>query len=166
MLAVLVATSAGARELAFTAALSGDRMPTMTGSKALGQARVLVNTETQRVDVSLDVTGLKLEDLWKNLVPAPMGPIHLHIYGSHDHSNPDSAALVFPLPYGPGYAATATGFHAEEKALPYAEGARRVNSRASFDDFVSSPEAGRIVLNIHTNKFTEGEISGDVIPAA
>lgn len=166
ILAGLAATPVAARELAFTAALRGDRMPTMTGSKATGQARIVVNTDTQAVDVSMTVDGLKVQSLWKTLVPTPMGPIHLHVYGSHDHSNPDSAALLFPAPYGAAYADTATGFRVEMKAAPYADGAARVNSRATFADFIGAMQAGRIVLNIHTNQFTDGEISGDVVPAA
>jgi hypothetical protein len=39
-----------------------------------------------------------------------------------------------------------------------------VNIQASFEDFVGSLESGRIVLNVHTNRFADGEISGDVVP--
>jgi hypothetical protein len=138
----------------------------MTGSKATGQAKIAVDTDAQTVSVSLDVAGLKTEDLWANLAKTPMGPIHLHIYGGHDHSAQADSALMFPLPYGPAYAPTAKGFHVEMKDTPYAQGAKAVNSRASFDDFVASLQAGRIVLNIHTNAHTDGEISGDVVPAA
>ena len=161
----LLAASAEAKELRFKASLAGDRAPTATGSRATGQALIAVDTDRQTVDLTLDVHGLSTDDLWASLLKTPMGPIHLHVYGGHDHSNPDSAQLMFPAPYGPAYTGTSGGFHVSIKAEPYAEGAKRVNSQASFDEFVSSLQTGRIVINIHTNRFTDGEISGDVLPA-
>jgi hypothetical protein len=165
-LALLLTAPAEAKELKFTAALAGDKAPTLTGSKATGQALIVVDTERQTVGMTLDVKGLGVDGLWTSLLKAPMGPIHLHVYGSHDHTNPDSAQLMFPAPYGPGYEATTAGFRVEMKNIAYVTGARLVNSKASFDEFVGALESGRIVLNIHTNRFTDGEISGDVIPAA
>ena len=162
----LAATSAEAKDLDFTAALRGDMAPTVTGSKATGQARIRVDTDARTVDLTLDVQGLAVDQLWTSLLKTPMGPIHLHVYGTHQHGVADSAQLMFPAPYGPGYAATPAGFRVEMKHVPYADGARLVNSAASFDDFVSALQGGRIVLNIHTNRFTDGEISGDVAPAA
>lgn len=164
-LAMLAAAPAAGKELQFTAALSGKAMSTMTGSQATGQAKILVDTDTQTVSVSLEVAGLKTDDLWANLAKTPMGPIHLHIYGGHDHSAAADSALLFPLPMGPTYAATAKGFHVEIKDAPYAANAKAVNSKATFDEFVNSLEAGRIVVNIHTDKNNDGEISGDVVPA-
>ena len=162
--AALVAGPAMATALTFTAALSGNTMSTMTGSKAVGQATISVDTDTQTVNVSLDVVGLRTEDLWTNLAASPMGAIHLHIYGGHDHSAAADSALLFPLPMGPTYAATPKGFHVEIKNAPYAPAARTVNSKATFDEFVASLQAGRIVMNIHTNQHNDGEISGDVVP--
>lgn len=166
VLTILAATPVAAKELAFTAALSGASTSTMTGSKATGQAKILVNTDAQTVDVALNVEGLKIEDLWTNLLHSPMGAIHLHVYGSHDHGGGVESALMFPLPYGPNYVATAKGFKVDMKAEPYAVGAKLVNSKASFDEFVSSLSTGRIVVNIHTNTKNDGEISGDVVPVA
>jgi len=163
---VLAAEPAAAKDLRFAAALSGNTMSTMTGSKATGQAKISVNTDTQTVDVSLDVEGLKTEDLWTNLAKSPLGAIHLHIYGGHDHSAAADSALLFPLPMGPTYSATAKGFHVEVKDAPYAAAAKTVNSKATFDEFVESLQAGRIVMNIHTNRNNDGEISGDVSPVA
>jgi len=163
--AVLLAGPAAAKELRFAAALSGNSMSTMTGSKATGQAKISVNTDTQTVNVSLDVEGLKTEDLWTNLAKSPMGAIHLHIYGGHDHSAAQDSALLFPLPMGPTYSATPKGFHVEIKDAPYATAAKTVNSKATFDEFVASLQGGRIVMNVHTNSHNDGEISGDVTPA-
>lgn len=165
VVAVLAAAPALAKDLRFAATLSGNTMSTMTGSKATGQAKILVNTDTQTVDVSLDVQGLKTDDLWTNLAKSPMGAIHLHIYGGHDHSAAADSALLFPLPMGPTYSATAKGFHVEIKDAPYGVAAKTVNSKATFDEFVGSLQAGRIVMNVHTNSHNDGEISGDVTPA-
>ncbi|WP_372782465.1 CHRD domain-containing protein [Phenylobacterium sp.] len=165
-MAVLAAGSVQAKELAFKANLSGATPSTTTGSKATGEAKIRVNTDARTVDVALTVEGLKIEDLWTNLLHSPMGAIHLHVYGSHDHGGAADSALMFPLPYGPNYVATAKGFKVDMKAEPYAEGAKLVNSKASFDEFVAALSGGRIVVNIHTNTKTDGEISGDVVPAA
>ena len=162
----LAAGPAAARELAFKANLSGTTASTATGSKATGEARIRVNTDAQTVDVTLNVEGLRIEDLWTNLLHSPMGAIHLHVYGSRDHGGAADSALMFPLPYGPNYVATPKGFRVEMKAEPYAAGAKLVNSKASFDEFVAALSGGRIVVNIHTNARTDGEISGDVAPAA
>jgi len=165
VLALLAAAPASARTLTFTAALSGDKAPTVTGSKATGQALIQVDTEMQTVGVNLDVKGLTVEKLSRGLRGAPMGPIHLHIYGGHSHGANDDAALVFPLPYGPTYSPTPEGFKVSAPAVPYATGARLVNTKATFDEFVASLQTGRIVMNIHTNVQPDGEISGDVVPA-
>jgi hypothetical protein len=163
--ATLAVGPAMAKELKFTAALSGATASTSTGSKATGAAKILVNTDAQTVDVMLNVEGLKIEDLWTNLLHSPMGAIHLHIYASKDHGGGQDSALMFPLPYGPNYVATPKGFKVDMKGEPYATGAKLVNSKASFDDFVAALSNGRIVVNIHTNNKTDGEISGDVTPA-
>ena len=163
-LALVLALPAEAKELKFKADLSGATASTSTGSKATGQARIAVDTEAQTVDVALSVEGLKIEDLWTNLLHSPMGAIHLHVYGGHDHGGAMDSALMFPLPYGANYVATPKGFKVEMKAEPYAEGAKLVNSKASFDEFVAALANGRIVVNIHTNAKTDGEISGDVVP--
>jgi hypothetical protein len=159
-----LAGPAAAKELAFKASLSGAAPSTTTGSKATGEAKIRVNTDTQTVDVALNVEGLKIEDLWTNLLHSPMGAIHLHVYGSKDHGGGSDSALMFPLPFGPNYVATPKGFKVEMKAEPYAQGAKLVNSKASFDEFVAALAGGRIVVNIHTNAKTDGEISGDVVP--
>ncbi|MBS0411016.1 MAG: CHRD domain-containing protein [Proteobacteria bacterium] len=164
---VLAAGSAAqAKVLAFTAALSGHAAPTDTGSDATGQANIRVDTDAKTVDVTLDVQGIAEDELWSQLAKSPMGPIHLHRYGSHDHTDPSSASLLFPLPMGPAYSPTAKGFHVDLKGYAYAAGAAALHSDASFDDFVSAMQNGQVVLNIHTNAEHDGEISGEVVPAA
>jgi hypothetical protein len=46
----------------------------------------------------------------------------------------------------------------------YAAGAKLLNSGETFDEFVNGLNAGRIILNVHTDKFPDGEISGKVMP--
>jgi hypothetical protein len=164
-LALFAAAPAQAKQLAFTADLSGDKAPTNTGSKATGSAQILLDTDHQTVDMTLDVKGLKIADLWNKLMLAPVGPIHLHKYGSRDRSDPNSSSLAMPVPFGLDYVATEDGFRVVVKNYPYARGAETVKSGLSFADFVTSLENGEIVLNIHTNAKTDGEISGEVVPA-
>jgi len=166
--ALLMAASpaAQAKVLAFTAALGGHAAPTDTGSDATGQASIRVDTDARTVDLTLDVQGIAEDELWSRLAASPMGPIHLHRYGSHDHSDPNSASLLFPVPMGPAYSATARGFHVSLKGYAYASGAATLHSDASFDDFVAAMQNGQVVLNIHTNAEHDGEISGEVVPSA
>lgn len=171
MIAALTAFPAGlsampvvTKERVFVTTLTAAEAPTIKDSKATGEARLVLNTETKTVDITLDVTGLTTDNLWDRLVAAPVGPIHFHAYG-HDHSDPNSASLALPVPYGPTYTATAKGFRVVVKGYPYAEGAALVKSATSFDDFVASLEHGSIVMNIHTDRATDGEISGTMKPA-
>ena len=59
----VVAPALGA-EVVFTAALRGDKEPTNTGSKASGDAKIVVDTATQTVDVDLKVTGIRFADFY------------------------------------------------------------------------------------------------------
>ncbi|MGA0601643.1 CHRD domain-containing protein [Caulobacter sp. KR2-114] len=160
-----LAGPAAARQLAFTATLDGQHAPTDTGSDATGQARIVVDTDTRTVDLTLDVQGIAIDELWSRLAASPMGPIHLHRYGSHDRSEAASVALVLPVPMGPAYSPTPHGFHVAMQAYPYAAGAALLKSGVSFDDFLASMQGGQVVLNIHTNAEHDGEISGEVVPA-
>lgn len=169
-LAALVATLAGApaaaKELVFTTTMTGDQAPTVKDSKATGRARMVVDTERRTVDLTLDVDGLTIGQLWDRLVAAPVGPIHLHAYG-HDHSGEGaSVTLALPVVFGPNYTATPKGFRVTLKGYDYAQGAALVKSTTSFDGFVASLSAGLIVLNIHTDRAHDGEISGTMKPAA
>jgi hypothetical protein len=159
------AAPAQAERLAFTADLAGDKPPTATGSKAVGHAQILVDTDAQTVDMVLDVKGMKVDELWAQLVKAPIGPVHLHRYGTHEHPDPNSSELAFPFPYGASYQPTAAGFRVEAKGYRYDLSAASVNSKVSFEEFVASMQRGDVVLNIHSNANKDGEISGVVAPA-
>jgi hypothetical protein len=162
LLSACATAAPSAHESAYHAVLGGDTPSTRTGSKATGEAHVTVDRQAQTIDITLNVTGITIDQLWDNLVAAPVGPIHLHIYASHDHSASDTSALLLPVPFGAPYAPTVDGFTVTVKEYPYAQGAALLKSDKSFADFVAALDNGLVVMNIHTDAFQPGEISGDV----
>lgn len=157
--AIIAATPAAAKTLTFRATLSGIAPPTTTGSPARGKAVIKVDTSSKRVSVDLDVTGITIDQLADGLVAKPIGPIHFHVYRTAD-----DVELILPLPYGPDYRTTSKGFRVTMRGYDYAAGAKLINSGADFDEFVNGLRGQRIVLNVHTDKFPNGEISGTVMP--
>lgn len=156
---VAIASPVFAKTLTFRATLTGTSAPTMTGSPARGTATIKVDTDKKRVSVDLDVTGVTLDQLADALVAKPIGPVHFHEY-----RGPDDVDLVLPLPYGPDYRATKNGFHVTMRDYDYDAGAKLVNTGTTFEEFVNGLRGGRIVLNVHTDKFPDGEISGKAMP--
>jgi hypothetical protein len=152
---------ASAEILKFHAKLDGQYGPSPTGSPASGRAAVRVDTATHRVSVDLDVTGVTVDELWDKLVAAPIGPIHFHKYATAAGGD---SVLALPLPFGPDYHATKRGLRVKMKNYDYVAGAALLKSTLSFDDFVAGMKTGLIVLNIHTDKYNPGEISGLVVP--
>jgi hypothetical protein len=159
---LLAATSGTAETRRYHVRLDGASMLTPTGSSATGTAKVVVDTERQRVSVDLRINGIATDDLWKTLVAKPIGPVHFHKYGSHVH-HADDVVLILPLPYGPTYHPTAHGFRVVMKDYDYAAGAKLLGSLAPFADFVSAMDEGKVVLNVHTETFHDGEIAGLVV---
>jgi hypothetical protein len=158
---LLAASPAFAAERTFSAKLSGDVETSKTGSKATGTARIVVDTDKKTVDMTIEFTGLKIADLSDGLVARPMGPIHLHNYLPNDE-----VVLVLPAPFGPGYVDTSTGFKVTMTDYSYAAGAELLKSNLSFDAFLAAMASGSVVLNVHTDKFGSGEISGTVVAVA
>ncbi len=148
---------AHAEVLKFHAVLDGRYGAEPTGSAATGRAKIRIDTRTRLVSVDLDVQGITVDDLWDKLVAAPIGPIHFHKYATAAGGD---SVLALPLPYGPNYRATPKGLHVTMKDYDYAAGAALLKSTLSFDDFVKSMKGGLIVLNVHSDKFNPGEISG------
>lgn len=159
--ATAVATPAQAKMLKFHAVLDGKYGAEPSGSAATGRAKVRVDTATRRVSVDLDVTGITVDQLWDRLVAAPIGPIHFHKYATAAGGD---SVLALPLPFGPDYRSTKRGLHVAMTGYDYVAGAALLKSTLSFDDFVAGMKSGLIVLNIHTDKFNPGEISGLVVP--
>jgi methyl coenzyme M reductase alpha subunit len=156
-----VPAAGSAEVLKFHVALDGKSGPEPTGSPATGSAKVRVDTVTHRVSVDLDVSGITIDDLWDKLVAAPVGPIHFHKYATAAGGD---SVLALPLPYGPDYHAEKWGLKVRMKNYDYVAGAALVKSTLSFDDFVAGMKSGLIVLNVHTDQFNPGEISGLVVP--
>lgn len=159
--AALCATPVAAAELNYAATLDGVTAPTNTGSLATGTARVSVNTETQTVSVQMQIHGVTLDQLWDHVIHAGMGPVHLHLYASDG-----DISLLMPFPYGATYAATPDGFTLSVADYSYATGAALLQSDMSFDTFVRTLGSEFVYLNIHTDAFQDGEISGRLAPAA
>src|SRR5438067_9194460 len=93
--------------LYFHAALDGKYGDAPTGSTATGRARITVDTKLRKVSVDLKVYGITVDHLWKKLVAAPIGPIHLHKYA---RAGAGPSVLVLPIPYGADYHAERRGF--------------------------------------------------------
>jgi CHRD domain len=158
--AALFATPAAAAELSYTATLDGVTAPTNTGSLATGTARVSVNTEAQTVSVHMQIHGVTLDQLWDHVIHAGMGPVHLHLYAADG-----DISLLVPFPYGATYAGAPDGFTLSVENYSYAEGAALLQSDMSFETFVSTLGSEFVYLNIHTDAFQDGEISGRLAPA-
>jgi len=150
-------TPAWAADQTFLAFLHGDSPTTNTGSTAQGEAKLVVHDATQTVDLELTVHGIAMNALSEHLSHAPVGPVHLHIYAANGDSS-----LLLPFPMGANYAAVNDGFVLTVKNYPYADGAKIIASDITFDAFVKALQSGAVVLNIHTQKFADGEISGKV----
>jgi hypothetical protein len=151
---------AAAEILTFHVALDGKSGPEPTGSAATGKAKVRVDTVRHTVWVDLTVDGITIDNLWDKLVAAPIGPIHFHKYASAADSN---SVLALPLPFGADYHATSRGLHVQMRDYDYVTGAALLKSTLTFDDFVAAMKGGLVVLNVHTDKFNPGEISGTVV---
>lgn len=158
--AAATAAPAMAHTMSYTAALSGHTETSNTGSKATAFARISADTHHQTINLQIIVTGLKIADLKDSLRGAPMGPIHLHNYLPNG-----DVVLVLPAPFGPSYRDTASGFTVTINDADYTASAKLVNSRLPFADFLKAMDSGKVVLNIHTNQFGDGEISGKVVSA-
>ncbi len=160
---IVIPATSYAKQISFAAALSGNSASAHTGSAATATAVINVDPAAQTVSVQLKVVGIPLGGLWDDLVAAPIGPVHLHQYAGADLSDPNASVLAFPVPFGASYTATADGFSVDTGARSYAEGMATLGSKASFDQFMTALDRGMIVLNIHTDAFNGGEISGPVV---
>lgn len=153
-LAACAFTPAQATQIHYTTTLNGHQEPTNTGSAATGTARIDIDTATQTIDAQIEIHGLQMAALSAHLSHAPMGPMHLHRYQG------DDVTLILPFPMGATYVETADGFTVTLRHYPYANGAAIVQSGLSFDQFLAALDHDSIFLNIHTERFGEGEISG------
>lgn len=156
---VVSAAPAQAEILTFHVALDGRYGSAPTGSAATGNAQIRVDSERRTISLDLTVDGITPDALWDKLVAAPIGPVHLHRYATVAGGD---SVLVVPFPFGPDYQAAGNGMRVTAKDYDYAAGAALLRSGLSFEDFVAAMRGGLIVLNIHTDAFNPGEISGRV----
>jgi hypothetical protein len=163
---ILIALAAGlgavpaqAEILTFQAKLDGKYGDAPTGSAATGSARIKVDTERRRVSVDMVVDGITTEALWDKLVAGPIGPIHFHKYATPAGGD---SVLVLPVAFGPGYTSTKGGMRVAMKDYDYSAGAALLKSTLTFDEFVAAMRGGLVILNVHTDAFNPGEISGRV----
>jgi hypothetical protein len=156
-LAAFFAAPAQAADLTYTASMAGNQYPTTTGSAATGTATLLVHPDTQTIDARIAITGIRMDDLAHHLAHSRMGPIHLHRYAADG-----DVTLILPFPLGATYAETADGFTVTMTGYAYADGAAAVRSALSFEAFLAALASDPIYLNVHTNAFGDGEISGPV----
>ena len=158
-MAAIGAAPAKGEILTFHATLDGKYGSEPTGSAATGQAEIKVDRERQTISVDLAVDGITPDALWDKLVAAPIGPVHLHKYATAAGGD---SVLVVPLPYGSNYQAVKNGMRVRTSNYDYAAGAALLKSTLTFDEFVAAMREGLIALNIHTDAFNPGEISGRV----
>lgn len=157
VISALAAAPALAEHVTFSVNLASQDDTAATKSKATGKASILVDSDKQTIDLKIDIKGMKTADLASGLSRKPIGPIHLHNYLTNG-----DVVLVLPVPFGPSYADTPAGFSVNVKAEPYAENAAKVQSKLTFAEFLAAMNSGSVVLNVHTNAFGDGEISGKV----
>lgn len=161
MLAALAFVApAQAAQITYHATLSGARDPTNTGSAATGAGTVVVDTDAQTIDATIEIHGITFAELSQHLAHSRMGPIHLHQY----HANGD-VDLIVPFPFGDSYAETADGFTVTVHNYRYADGQTALGANIPFESFLASLADGKILLNIHTQRFGDGEISGYLVPS-
>lgn len=153
------ARGAAASSIVYRVILSGKAEDPATPSAATGQARISVDLRQKRVSLQLTVRGIRIADLRQDLLRSRMGPIHLHQYIKRADGTQE-VVLVLPVPYSDTYRETKDGFVVALKSIDYVEGAKLLNSPVSFDDFVMAMGSGNVLLNIHTTRYPDGEISG------
>lgn len=153
------AKGAAAASIVYRANLSGKAADPATLSAATGQARIRIDLRQKRISLQLTVRGIRIADLRQDLLRSRMGPIHLHQYIKRADGTRE-VVLVLPVPYGDSYHETKDGFVVALKSIDYVEGAKVLNSPVGFDDFVTAMGSGNVLLNVHTTRYPDGEISG------
>ncbi len=144
-----------APNICLAAKLDGKNEYSPTGSIATGKAFVAIDVAAQSVTLSVKIDGIETADLADSLVAAPIGPVHIHQYASDTVS-----ALALTFPYGAQYQTRNGGFDLIAQGTDFAERRKLADPAMTFDAFVAAAKAEKLVLNVHTDKFGAGEISG------
>ncbi|WP_370541666.1 CHRD domain-containing protein [Actibacterium sp. 188UL27-1] len=140
--------------------LSRDQEVPLVVTDAHGTATLTVDQAAATLDFSLDVIGIDLDGLFDTLVEAPVGPVHLH--NAPAGSN---GPIMVPLALDTDtYNDTEDGFGLNVVNLAYGDAAALAGCDLSFGDFVSLLQGSAVYINIHTDAFASGELSGRVSP--
>ncbi len=142
---MLCATLASAEQFQFEVSMTGDQVPTPTGSAAVGTMSVFYDTDTNFMVVDGSVTELSLGDL----NPVAQGsPFHLH-FGGPGETGAIAVILgtlnAWVEPGGAGIFVTVS----PPVVVP--------------EDVEDDLLAGLTYLNLHTFAFPNGEIRGDIM---
>lgn len=155
-LAMVAALPAAARTETFRGTLGGTKPPAMTHSPASGRAEVKVDLDRHRVSLDLEVTGITLAQLTAALKDQPAGPVQFRqVHG------PGDTDIALGVPFGTAYRATKDGFRVSLRDYDYDAGRKAVSADLSVEDFATAMRAGRIFLDVCTERFPNGEISGE-----
>ena len=158
--ALMSGSLASASVLTYVSTLTDDQeAPAPTGSSAIGEAILTLDTVAETLAVDLTVTGISVDGLWETLVAAPVGPIHLH-----NAPVGVNGPIAVPFPFGGTYSDTAAGFDLNVPTTSYSTLASIAGSPLSFSQFLAELDAGNIYFNVHTDAFNGGEIRGLVTP--
>lgn len=155
-LAMVVALPAAARTETFRGTLGGTKPPAMTHSPASGRAEVKVDLDKHRVSLDLEVTGITLAQLASTLKDQPAGPVQFHqVHG------PGDVEIAMGVPFGASYRPTKDGFRVVLRDYDYDAGRKAVGGFLSIEEFATALRAGNVFLDVRTEKFPGGEISGE-----
>ena len=156
----LVAGTAPAATLSYTAVLTGAQENPPVATSATGTATFTVDSVTRALGLSLDVTGISLAQLLDRLVAAPGGPVHLH-----NAPRGSNGPIVIPFAFDTAtYADTATGFALNVSGYSFSDAVALSNSAETFDAFVAGLNAGSYYVNVHTDLAPGGEVRGQLAP--
>lgn len=142
----LVAGSAEAQTLAFTAHLSGANETPGVVTGAGGTATVTLNAATRTVTYRIDVYNM----------PSGTTAAHFHV-GGPGVAGPIVVNFPVAVNISNDYAITGTATAAD--LVP-----RQPQGIGSWEDFVQALMLGQVYINVHSAANPGGEIRGQVVP--
>ena len=150
-------TVAQAATFEFTADLDSGQSTTTSTSTATGSASISVDDVAQTIDFSLVVNGITIDDLWDDLVAAPVGPVHIH-----DGVAGATGAIAIPFPFNSTYQSILGGFTINSVGLDYDQATDLAGFDEDFDDFLAGLMGGEYYINVHTDVDNGGAIRGQI----
>lgn len=151
----LAVAPADAGQIAFNFPLSGSQEVPPNNSDAVGAARLLYDTDTQRYSLDLMVFGIGLDEL------APAGPngtpVHVHM-APRGQNGP----IVVDLGFVSSFEVSGLGIRLRIDDALF--GGQQGNLFSDPDENEAALFAGNLYANVHTHNFRGGEIRGQIIP--